>query len=228
MQKTDDNILKENLEDLGRLKFEGREILNAFIFDDGVLPNLLKGISTKYLEKEDDAVYLYSDEILSLFKGKKPKRDIIDQRKKCYAITRIDNKIVRYEYKTSLKLLEEFTRSEDVKIIKGTIANKGKTKGKAVIAPMLTSIAEVNKIISRMKKGDILVAHSTTPEFMVLIDKAAAIVADQGGMLSHAAVISREFNIPCIIGTGNATKILKDGDLIEVDANKGIVRKILA
>lgn len=54
----------------------------------------------------------------------------------------------------------------------------------------------------------------------------AAIVTDEGGMLSHAAIVSRELNIPSIVGTGNATQIFKDGDLVEVDANKGIVKII--
>ena len=56
--------------------------------------------------------------------------------------------------------------------------------------------------------------------------KAAAIVTDEGGITSHAAIVSRELGIPCVIGTKFATKVFKDGDLIEVDADKGIVRKI--
>jgi phosphoenolpyruvate synthase/pyruvate phosphate dikinase len=186
----------------------------------------IKSLSLKYLEKEDDGIYLYSNELLNLFDGKKIEREIINERKKCYAIKRDNNILIKYSHETALKLLDDFTKPCESTKIKGIIANKGKVRGKVVVAPMLTNIREVNKIISKMEDGNILVAHSTTPELMVLINKAAAIVADQGGMLSHAAVVSREFNIPCIIGTGNATKILKDGDLIEVDANKGIVRKI--
>jgi pyruvate,water dikinase len=66
----------------------------------------------------------------------------------------------------------------------------------------------------------------TTPDLMPAIEKAVAIVTDEGGMLCHAAIVSRELGIPCIIGTRNATSILRDGDLVEVDAEKGIVRKI--
>jgi pyruvate,water dikinase len=54
--------------------------------------------------------------------------------------------------------------------------------------------------------------------------KAAAIVTDVGGITSHAAIVSRELQIPCVIGTGNATKIIKDGDRVEVDANNGFVK----
>jgi pyruvate,water dikinase len=67
----------------------------------------------------------------------------------------------------------------------------------------------------------------TSPDMIALINKASAIVTDDGGILCHAAVISRELKKPCIIGTKIATKVLKDGDLVEVDANKGIVRKII-
>lgn len=61
---------------------------------------------------------------------------------------------------------------------------------------------------------------------MFACKKAAAIITDEGGLLSHAAIISREFKKPCIIGTKIATKVLKDGQKIEVDANKGIIRII--
>ena len=56
--------------------------------------------------------------------------------------------------------------------------------------------------------------------------RAKAIITDEGGLTCHAAIISRELGIPCIIGTKIATKVLKDGDMVEVDANKGIVKKI--
>jgi len=66
----------------------------------------------------------------------------------------------------------------------------------------------------------------TNPNMMPLIRKAKAIITDEGGITCHAAIISRELNIPCIIGTKIATKVLKDGDRVEVDADKGIVRKL--
>ena len=66
----------------------------------------------------------------------------------------------------------------------------------------------------------------TTPDFVPAMKKAAAIVTEQGGITSHAAIVSRELGVPCVIGTKIATRVLKDGDLVEVDANKGIVRKV--
>jgi len=92
----------------------------------------------------------------------------------------------------------------------------------------LTDMAHVKEVVDRMKKGNILVAHSTTPELMKLCDLAAGIVTDQGGMLSHAAIVSRELNIPCIVATGITTQIFKDGDIIELDADTGVATRILS
>ncbi len=75
-------------------------------------------------------------------------------------------------------------------------------------------------------KGDILVTGMTRPDFTQYISKASAIVTDAGGVLSHAAIIARELKKPCIIGTRNATKMIRDNDYIEVDANRGIVSKV--
>ncbi|MCH7492711.1 phosphoenolpyruvate synthase, partial [Patescibacteria group bacterium] len=78
----------------------------------------------------------------------------------------------------------------------------------------------------KMKKGDILVSIATDPDIVPAMKKAAAIVTEQGGVTSHAAIVARELNIPCVIGTKIATKVLKDGDRVEVDATKGIVKKL--
>ncbi|MBI5224516.1 hypothetical protein HY989_01465 [Candidatus Micrarchaeota archaeon] len=103
--------------------------------------------------------------------------------------------------------------------LKGQGASPGKVIGKVAL---ILSITEISKV----KRGDILVASSTMPAFVPAMEKAAAIVTNEGGLLSHAAIISREFGKPCVVGTKIATKVLKDGDLVEVDANKGTVRKI--
>ncbi len=73
--------------------------------------------------------------------------------------------------------------------------------------------------------GDVLVCKMTTPEYVPLMKRAAAIITDEGGILSHAAIIAREMKIPTVIGTKSATKVFKDGDEVEVDADVGIVRK---
>lgn len=105
--------------------------------------------------------------------------------------------------------------------IRGQIGNKGVYTGPARI------IMNTHDF-SKMQAGDVLVSTMTTPDFVVLMHKAGAIVTDIGGMLCHAAIVSREINKPCIIGTKFATQILRDGDRVEVDANTGIgIVKIL-
>lgn len=66
----------------------------------------------------------------------------------------------------------------------------------------------------------------TSPWYVPIMEKAAAIVTDEGGITCHAAIISREMSKPCIICTKFATKVLKNGDLVEVDATKGIIKRI--
>jgi phosphohistidine swiveling domain-containing protein len=104
--------------------------------------------------------------------------------------------------------------------IQGVCASPGTARGRARV--------ELNaQILNRtIKPGEILVTSQTTPEFAPAIKKAAAIVTDEGGITSHAAIVSRELTKPCVIGAKFATEILKTGDLVEVDANHGIVRRV--
>jgi pyruvate,water dikinase len=81
-------------------------------------------------------------------------------------------------------------------------------------------------LMKSFHKGQILVAGMTRPDYVSYMEKAAAFVTDGGGILCHAAIIAREMGKPCIVGTQIATKVLKDGDLVEVDAKNGVVRKI--
>jgi phosphoenolpyruvate synthase/pyruvate phosphate dikinase len=103
--------------------------------------------------------------------------------------------------------------------IHGMTASSGKVSG-------VVRVCRTKDEIKDFKKGEILVAPMTRPEFVPAMKKASAIVTDEGGITCHAAIISRELSIPCIIGTKIATKLLKDGDLVEINANHGIVRKI--
>ncbi|PIR74463.1 MAG: hypothetical protein COU35_02505 [Candidatus Magasanikbacteria bacterium CG10_big_fil_rev_8_21_14_0_10_47_10] len=83
------------------------------------------------------------------------------------------------------------------------------------------------KDIGTMEQDAILVSHMTDPRFVPAMKKARAIVAEIGGITCHAAIVARELGIPCVIGVKKATKFLKDGDRIEVDADNGVVKKII-
>lgn len=109
------------------------------------------------------------------------------------------------------------TKVENLKIIKGTTASLGKVQGRVRI---LFKAGNSEKL----KVGEVLVTFMTSPDFMPAIRKCCAIVTNLGGVTCHAAIISRELKIPCIVGTKIATKVLKDGDLVEVDANQGIIK----
>jgi len=102
------------------------------------------------------------------------------------------------------------------KTIKGNIAYKGKATGLVKIVKNVGDLSKVNV-------GDILVTHMTSPNYLTAMQKAAAFVTDEGGITCHAAIVAREMKKPCIIGTKIATKVLHDGDLVEVDADKGVV-----
>jgi pyruvate,water dikinase len=77
--------------------------------------------------------------------------------------------------------------------------------------------------LKKIGKGDVLVTYMTEPDYVPAMEKASAIVTDAGGTTAHAAIVSRELGIPCIVGTGNATAILKENQLITVDGLKGLV-----
>ncbi|MBM4462175.1 MAG: phosphoenolpyruvate synthase [Chloroflexi bacterium] len=77
--------------------------------------------------------------------------------------------------------------------------------------------------IDKVREGDVLVAEMTTPDFVPAMKRAVAIVTDRGGRTCHAAIVSRELGVPCIVGTGSATRVLKDGQLITVDGSQGKV-----
>lgn len=100
---------------------------------------------------------------------------------------------------------------------RGLTACIGRATGKVKV---VTSAKDVNKV----EEGDILVAVMTRPDYVPAMKKAAAIVTDEGGITCHAAIVSRELQKPCIIGTKLATKVLKDGMDVEVDANHGMVK----
>ncbi|MFC1768980.1 PEP-utilizing enzyme [Nanoarchaeota archaeon] len=127
---------------------------------------------------------------------------------------------IQVEYGNEVEILQEkIIQSTLSDKIVGSIACPGKAMGKV-------RLIEPHVLNQEFHEGEILVTKMTTPDLMPLIKKASAIVTDEGGITCHAAIVSREFKIPCIIGTKTATQILKNGDLIEVDAEKGELKKL--
>lgn len=100
--------------------------------------------------------------------------------------------------------------------LKGQPACIGKAQG---IVRIINTVEDMKK----MNTGDILVSMATTPDLVPAMRKASAIITEQGGITSHAAIVSRELHVPCVIGTLIATRVLNDGDEVEVDASAGRV-----
>lgn len=117
------------------------------------------------------------------------------------------------------KLLQAVLKIEKKRELSGIVASKGRGEN---IKGRIRIVTDPRN--DKFQKGDILVTSMTRVEFVPLMRKAKAIITDEGGLACHAAIISRELNLPCIIGTKIATKILKNGDLVEMDVNKGIVK----
>jgi phosphohistidine swiveling domain-containing protein len=112
---------------------------------------------------------------------------------------------------------ESFAAVNDIIELRGQAAYLGRASG-------TVKIVKNRRQIENVGEGDILVSPMTTPDFLAAMKKAAAFVTDEGGIVCHAAIVAREMKKPCIVGTKIATQVLKDGDLVEVDAEKGVVR----
>lgn len=107
---------------------------------------------------------------------------------------------------------------EPQKEIQGTPVSQGRIVGKAKVCLSAQSAEE------KISEGDILVTGMTMPDFVTSMGKAGAIVTDEGGLTCHAAIIARELGKPCVVGTRLATRLIKDNDLLEVNANHGVVK----
>lgn len=141
--------------------------------------------------------------------------------------------VVEKERPNSWKAKATIFYGKDAKKIYNAIFSKfdkGEIKGQVANAPVKKMTGEVQIILDtykqKFKPGKILVTTMTRPDFVPIMRQAKAIITDEGGITCHAAIVSRELNIPCIIGTKIATKVLKDGQLVEVDANHGLVKII--
>ncbi len=222
-----ENMIKELKLDKGLvLKIKVTEYL--IHWQDERKKNILKAVD--YLERfVEEAASRFNKDIrflrymvpremrLENLRSKEFYEKLKERRKGCvYLQEKCDEPII------SGKDYEEFvsrfssSKEAEVREINGITASTGTAIGEVRVCTTLDSIKE-------FKEGEILVASMTRPEYVPAMKKAAAIITDEGGITSHAAIVSRELNIPCIIGTRNATKALNDGDLIEIKGNHGLV-----
>lgn len=150
-----------------------------------------------------------------------PSQEIIAERKKSHTVyVTLGSRPKVMIGQENQKMVEQYLPANAyVDEIKGRAAYLGKIQG-------LVVLVHNKEDLHKVKEGSILVTSMTTPEMVLAMGKAAAFVTDEGGITCHAAILAREMKKPCLTGTQNATKIFKDGDLVEVDTEKGLVRKI--
>jgi len=183
----------------------------------------LREFSERFKVNFNDLHYYNFYEILRLVEKNK-KVPVQEIKKRCNNVTvYYSKKSNSLKYISGSKAKKISDQYLEVKVDKKTKQFKGivVSSGKKVKA--LVKIITTPRNINKMKKGDILVAAMTSPDYILAMKKASAIITDEGGMTCHAAIVSRELGIPCIVNTKIATRVLKDGDLVEVDTKKGVI-----
>ncbi|MFH1235704.1 MAG: PEP-utilizing enzyme [Parcubacteria group bacterium] len=168
-----------------------------------------------------DVRFMFKGEVKNALLHGKINRMALRQREKLAVYYFERNREVVFTGNLAKLLVKQTQRSirSGVQEITGQVGCVGKAVGtvRVIIRP---------KDMVKMQKGDILVSIATDLDIVPAMKKAAAIVTEQGGVTSHAAIVARELGIPCVIGTKIATRVLKDGDRVEVDATRGIVKKL--
>jgi phosphoenolpyruvate synthase/pyruvate phosphate dikinase len=215
-----------SVQEFDELKLGGRAYLNRIFFEsDGYIKSLVNKLSKQVNVSASELLNYSVNELAQVVNGV-----LVEQLEVQKRDTFFESKsIVLFggDAKPSIdKFFANYLEISDT--IKGTIANKGKVTGKArVLVPDAKDFDKISTMVKEMEEGEILIAETTSPDIILACKKAAAIVTNQGGQLSHAAIVSRELDIPCIIGTDKDVILnIKTGDKLEVDANKGIIHII--
>lgn len=177
----------------------------AYKYNEFVIPNL-----EVYFKKLKIKELLY-DEIIAEKRNVSKKRSILFLEGRRFILS-------SSEAAELGEILESAHRvSGEVEEVRGLPVGGGTHIGRVKLVTNLENLKDIGV-------GDVLVTFMTRPQFNNQIIKAGAIVTNEGGILCHAAILAREFRIPCIVGTQIATKVLKDGNLVEVNADTGRVK----
>ncbi len=220
MKKTVD-FLPDNLLQLFLPQFKDARVYSEHVYSD--TEKFFRGVMSVIAQKEavsSDALTCMTQQDFEAYlkKGILPDLDILQNK--------FDQSVLYFKKGeptiftgSDIEQIETVTATTKITnsgCIEGAVAFKGVVKG------IVRIILDPNKI-SLFNQGDILVTGMTRPEFLPFVKKAGAIITDVGGTLCHAAIVARELKKPCIIGTAIATTVLKDGDMVEVNADKGVI-----
>jgi len=190
-----------------------------FIAHERVIEALRAAGRTLGLARPDDIIFLDWREISrALREGSSPAelRACVDARRNGFEFVAVAGAVEWIPRAVSPQRQDAVRLTSDDDVV-GVTACGGRVRG--IVRLVLT-----DQDMLDMNPGEILVTTSTTPSLMLAVEKAAGIVTDEGGMLCHAAIVSREFDIPCVIGTDNATRRLRTGDTIDMSAGEGKVK----
>ncbi|MBT4540820.1 hypothetical protein HOC35_04875 [Candidatus Woesearchaeota archaeon] len=218
------NLSQELLELIETIEFFAywQDVRKVYVLK-GVLAlqQFVNELSERVDIKQELLKYLLTQELGLLEEMEKSELvKMLEERRKASVFIYIDNDMIILtgkEYKQFFDEMKKLKTKEEIKEINGMCASVGRVIGKVKVCLRPEEL-------SKIEDGDILVTSMTRPEFIPAMKKAAAFITDEGGLTCHAAIVSREMNKPCIIGTKHATKVLKDGMLVEVNANHGLVK----
>jgi phosphohistidine swiveling domain-containing protein len=200
----------------------------------GAYDKILDFIVEKEQTTRSKVDMLISSEIENILHGNNEilKQDELEKRE--FAMVLLDNKIEKFVGKNAEEVrvwLDEqnptknhLEEKKNTKMVEGMVASKGKVTGKVVVLRERDHKNYAQVLAG--KKDFVLVTFMTRPEIVPHLKEACAIVTNEGGITCHAAIVSRELGVPCIVGTKHATEVFKDGDLVEVDAENGVVKVI--
>lgn len=202
-----------------------QDLRKSYIFQaNHAMDALFKEIAKKFKIDFIDLHYYTIKELENIFLGKELPQAKVKRRKQYFLALYEPAKGISYFSGSAAKKL--FTPYGCVKVKANIKEFKGIIVVNGGVASGIVKIIHSPKEVNKIKDGEILVAAMTSPDYILALKKASAVITDEGGMTCHAAIVSRELKIPCIVGAKIATKVLKDGDLVEVDANNGTVKII--
>lgn len=203
---------------LGEWQDERKVVMQKAVY---YLTLLLRAVSARVNIPFELIAYATPEEIGEMLDGKEGiSRDKLEQRQKFCAVLVTESGEEILLGAEAQGLWDKIFKKGQVKekCVYGVVACTGRVRGKVRIVK--------DPAKDKFDEGEILVTSMTRPEFVPYMKKALGIVTDEGGLTCHAAIVSRELGIPCIVGTKVATKVLKDGDLVEVNASHGSVTKL--
>ncbi len=213
---------------LQNLALERLELKNQWAGSDWRFSPVCKKIAQRSRKPLTDIVNTYGlDDLKSaLLDGKPLDPAVSRERRECYAVRYCQGKRTYYGKADvpALKVELGIGVSSSDPSIRGTVAHPGIVQGPVYVVTV-GGLDDLIRDENCFPEGSVMVVSMTQPNHLAMVKKCSAIVADEGGSVSHAAVLARELDKPCIVGTKTATRIFKTGDWVEVDAYTGLIRK---